>query len=316
MVFTIPGCSREPKLTKVNLTEVAHSIFYAPMYVAFENGYFEEEGLDVSLTNGLGADKTMTALLSGDCDIGFMGSEASIYVYKEGASDYAVNFAQLTQRAGNFLVARDGDSFQWEQLKGKTIIGGRQGGMPEMVLEYVLKKKGIDPQKDLTIIKNIDFGMTAEAFASGKGDYTVEFEPAAYSLEKEEKGTVVASIGVESGNVPYTAFMAKQSYLTKHPATIQAFTNALQKGMDYVNSHSPEEIAQVIAPQFDETESEALVAIVKRYQDQDTWKDNLVYEEDSFTLLEDILKNGGELDENVPYEDLVTTEFAKKVLKK
>ena len=167
MIFSMTSCNKEPKLTKVSLTEVAHSIFYAPMYVAFENGYFEEEGLDVSLTNGLGADKTMTALLSGDCDIGFMGSEASIYVYKEGAKDYAVNFAQLTQRAGNFLVAREGESFDWEQLKGKTIIGGRQGGMPEMVLEYVLKKKGIDPEKDLTIIKNIDFGMTAEAFAAG-----------------------------------------------------------------------------------------------------------------------------------------------------
>lgn len=312
---TLPGCGKEQKLTKVSLTEVAHSIFYAPMYVAFENGYFEEEGLAVSLTNGLGADKTMTALLSGDCDIGFMGSEASVYVYNEGAGDYVVNFAQLTQRAGNFLVARDGDSFDWNQLKGKTLIGGRPGGMPEMVLEYVLKKKGINPEKDLTIIQNIDFGMTAEAFAAGKGDYTVEFEPAAYSLEKEKKGTVVASIGVESGNVPYTAFMVKQSYLKKHGDTVQSFTNALQKGMDYVNSHTPEEIADIIAPQFKETEQDALIAIVKRYQEQDTWKENLVYEEDSFKLLEDILINAGELDSYVPYEDLVNTEFSREAVK-
>lgn len=315
MVVTLPGCQKEEKLTKVNLTEVAHSIFYAPMYVAFENGYFEDEGLDVSLTNGLGADKTMTALLSGECDIGFMGSEASIYVYNEGASNYVVNFAQLTQRAGNFLVARDSSSFSWEQLKGKTILGGRQGGMPEMVLEYVLKKKGIDPDNDLTIIKNIDFGMTAEAFASGKGDYTVEFEPAAYSLEKENKGTVVASIGVESGNVPYTAFMAKQSYFETHGDTIQSFTNALQKGMTYVNSHTPEEIAGVIAPQFTETDPDALIAIVKRYQDQDTWKENLIYEEESFKLLEDILINANELDDYITYSDLVTTKYAKEAFK-
>ncbi|HPU63650.1 MAG TPA: ABC transporter substrate-binding protein, partial [Mobilitalea sp.] len=199
------GCKKKDELIKITLNEVAHSIFYAPMYVAFEQGYFEEEGLKVNLVNGLGADKTMTALLSGECEIGFMGAEASIYVYNQGAEDYVVNFAQLTQRAGNFLVSRDlNEDFKWENLKGKTVLGGRKGGMPQMVFEYILKNKGMDPQKDLNIIQNIDFGLTSQAFASGQGDYTIEFEPAATALELEGVGKVVASLGVESGKVPYT----------------------------------------------------------------------------------------------------------------
>ena len=202
-VCTLSGCGKKDDLTTVKLTEVAHSIFYVPMYVAIEEGYFEEEGIDLQLTNGLGADKTMTAVLSGDADIGFMGSEASIYVYNEGAEDYVVNFAQLTQRAGNFLVAREADAaFDWQKLKGTTVVGGRAGGMPQMVLEYILKKHGIDPKTDLTIVQNIDFGVTSQAFAGGTGDYTVEFEPAATALEADGSGYVVASLGVESGYVP------------------------------------------------------------------------------------------------------------------
>jgi len=229
------ACKKDDKLVKVQLTEVAHSIFYAPQYVAFELGYFKEEGLDVTLVNGLGADKTMTAVISGDADIGFMGSEASIYVYNEGAEDYIINFAQLTQRAGNFLVSKDTkEVFSWENVKGKTVIGGRVGGMPEMVFEYILKKQGIDPANDLTIVQNIDFGLTSQAFAAGTGDYTIEFEPAATALETEGTGKVVASLGVESGMVPYTAYAAKKSYIEKNPDVIQSFTNATQKGMDYV----------------------------------------------------------------------------------
>ncbi len=307
------GCNKKSDLTPVTLNEVAHSIFYAPQYVALEKGYFEEEGLKVELVNGLGADKTMTALLAGDCDIGFMGSEASIYVYVQGSEDYAVNFAQLTQRAGNFLVSKDvNENFKWDNVKGKTVLGGRVGGMPEMVFEYVLKKQGIDPKKDLTIIQNIDFGLTAEAFASGKGDYTIEFEPAAEALEREGKGKVVASIGVESGMVPYTAYSAKKSYITEHPEVVQGFTNAIQKGLNFVNSHTPEEIAEVIAPQFPETEKQALINIVTRYYEQDTWKANAVFEEESFILLQKILEEAGELTEKVPYEDLINTDYAKK----
>lgn len=315
--FCLTGCKSKVGLTKITLNEVAHSIFYAPMYVAFEKGYFKEEGLDVKLVNGLGADKTMTAVLSGNCDIGFMGAEASIYVYNEGEKDYVVNFAQLTQRAGNFLVSRDAnEQFTWKNIKGKTIIGGRAGGMPEMVFEYILKKQGMDPKSDLTIIQNIDFGLTAQAFTSGQGDYTIEFEPAATALEQEGVGKVVASLGVESGKVPYTAFSAKKSYIDKNPKVIQGFTNAIQKGMNYVANHTPEEIAKVIQPQFKETNSDTLVKIVTRYYEQDTWKDNLVFEEASLTLLQDILDGSGELKTRVPYDKIVTREFADKALKK
>ncbi len=307
------GCKKNNGLVKIKLTEVAHSIFYAPQYVAIELGYFAEEGLDIELVNGLGADKTMTSVLSGDADIGFMGSEASIYVYKEGEEDFVVNFAQLTQRAGNFLVSRDiNEEFAWDNIEGKTVIGGRAGGMPQMVFEYILKKQGIDPANDLTIIQNIDFGLTSQAFAAGTGDYTIEFEPGATALEKEGSGKVVASLGVESGMVPYTAYSAKKSYMSKNPEVIQKFTNAIQKGMDYVNTHDPEEIAKVIAPQFPETDLKTVTAIVKRYYEQNTWKENAVFEEDSFTLLQNILVEAGVLEEMVPYKELVTTEYAKK----
>ncbi len=307
------SCTEKGTLTEVNLNEVAHSIFYAPMYVAIEEGYFEEEGLKINLTNGAGADKTMAALIAGEADIGFMGSEASIYVYNQGSSDYVVNFAQLTQRAGNFLVARENiTDFSWQMVKDKTVIGGRIGGMPEMVVEYILKKQGIDPVNDLTIIQNIDFGLTSQSFAAGEGDFTVEFEPAATALETEGKGFVVASLGVDSGMVPYTAYSAKKSYIEKNPELIQKFVNALQKGMDYVNSHNSEEIAKAIQPQFKETDLVTITKIVDRYHRQDTWKDNLVFEEASFTLLQDILDMAGELEKRVPYDTLVNTEFANK----
>ena len=300
-------------LTPVILNEVAHSIFYAPMYVAIEEGYFKDEGIDLTLVTGFGADKTMTAVLSGSADIGFMGSEASIYTYNEGANDYVVNFAQLTQRAGNFLVAREKmPNFKWEDLKGKNVLGGRKGGMPEMVFEYILKKNGIDPQKDLNIDQSIDFGSTAAAFSGGQGDFSVEFEPSATSLEKEGDGYVVASLGTDSGYVPYTAFSAKQSYIEKNPEIIQGFVNALQKGMDYVQSHTPQEIASVIAPQFKETDQNTITTIVTRYYDQDTWKDNLVFKKESFELLQDILEEAGELVNRAPYEKLVTTKFAEQ----
>lgn len=296
---------------KVTLNEVAHSIFYAPMYVAIEEGYFDEEGIDLDLVCGFGADKTMTAVISGEADIGFMGSEASIYTYAEGATDYVVNFAQLTQRAGNFLVAREEmPDFTWDDLKGHLVLGGRKGGMPQMVFEYILKENGIDPTSNLEINQNIDFGSTAAAFAEGQGDFTVEFEPGATTLESEGKGYVVASLGEDSGYVPYTAFSAKQSYIEEHPDVIQGFTNALQKGMDYVQAHTPEEIAAVIEPQFPETDLETITTIVTRYYDQDTWKSNLIFEESSFDLLQDILESAGELAERVPYDDLVTTQFA------
>ena len=303
----------EAKLAKVTLNEVAHSIFYAPQYVAIEEGYFKDEGLNLTLVTGFGADKTMTAVISGEADIGFMGAEASIYAYQEGATDPVVNFAQLTQRAGNFLVAREEmPDFKWEDLKGRKVLGGRKGGMPEMVFEYILKKNGLDPEKDLSIDQSIDFGATAAAFTGDdSADFTVEFEPSATALEKQGAGYVVASLGVDSGYVPYTSYSARTSYMEKNPDIMQKFTDALQKGMDFVQSHTPEEIAEIIEPQFPETDLDTITAIVKRYYDQDTWKENLVFGQDGFELLQDILEDAGELKERTPYAELVNTEFAQ-----
>lgn len=307
------GCQKDASgKTPITLNEVAHSIFYAPQYAAIELGYFEDEGLDVTLVNGGGADKVMTALVSGEADIGFMGSEASIYTYANGEADYAVNFAQLTQRAGNFLVGREPEpDFQWEDLMGKKVLGGRAGGMPQMVFEYILKKNGIDPGNDLSIDQSISFGLTAAAFTSDDADYTVEFEPFATALELEGNGHVVASLGESSGYVPYTAYCAKKSYIEKNPEIIQKFTTAIQKGLEYVNSHTSAEIAKTIKPQFKETDETALTAIVERYKAQDTWKADTVFEKESFSLLQNILEEAGELPARVPYEDLVTTDFAR-----
>lgn len=322
-LFSLTACSLggsadsdgKRETVPVTLSEVAHSIFYAPQYAAIELGYFHEEGIDLTLVNGAGADKVMTALVSGDADIGFMGSEASIYTYANGAEDYAVNFAQLTQRAGNFLVAREPDpDFSWEKLSGASVLGGRAGGMPQMVFEFILKKHNLDPGTDLSIDQSISFGLTAAAFPSSGANYTVEFEPFATALEKEGNGYVVASLGTESGYVPYTAYSAKKSYIEKNPEVIQAFTNATQRGLDYVNSHSAEEIAKVIKPQFPDTDLNSLATIVGRYKDQDTWKSNTIFEESSFDLLQNILEEAGELPKRVPYGDLVTTEFSEKAI--
>ena len=312
------SAEKKEELTEVTLNEVAHSIFYAPQYVAIEEGYFEEEGLKIDLVNGFGADKVMTAVISGEADIGFMGAEASVYAYQEGATDPVVNFAQLTQRAGNFLVAREEmPDFQWSDLKGKKVLGGRKGGMPEMVFEYILRKNGIDPQKDLTIDQSIDFGSTAAAFTGDdSAEFTVEFEPSATALEQEGAGYVVASLGVDSGYVPYTSYSAKTSYMEEHPEVIQKFTNGLQKGMEYVQTHTPAEIAAVIAPQFPETDLETITTIVTRYYEQDTWKENLVFAKESFELLQDILEESGELKERVDYDKLVTTAYAQKAAEK
>lgn len=318
VLSSLSGCGKEGTIaegggTKVVLNEVAHSIFYAPLYVAIEEGYFTEEGIDLTLVTGFGADKTMTAVLTDEADIGFMGSESTVYTYVGETQDYVVNFAQLTQRAGNFLVSREPiDNFSWDMLKGKTVLGGRAGGMPQMVFEYILQKNNINAKNDLSIDQSIDFGSTAAAFSGGQGDFTVEFEPHATALEQKGDGYVVASLGEDSGYVPYTSFSAKKSYLEENPETVQAFTNALQRGMDYVQSHTSAEIAKVIAPQFEETDLETLQTIVERYHKQDTWKKNLIFDKEAFSLLQNILMDAKVLSKQVPYEELVNTEFATK----
>lgn len=312
------GCQADTSadsLTPVRLNEVVHSVFYAPQYVAQELGFFEEEGLDVTVSIGNGADKSMTALLSDSADIALMGTEAGIYVYNEGKEDYPKAFLQLTQRAGNFLVSRENETdFQWSDLKGSSVIGGRLGGMPELILEYTLKENGMTPNEDVEIVNNIDFSSTAGAFLGGIGDYTVEFEPTATSLVQSGAGYIVASLGEASGYVPYTVYMAESEFMTQQPETVEAFTRAIYKGQKWVAEHSAEEIAEVILPQFPDSDLETLTTIIDRYKAQDTWKTDPVFEEAGFTLIQDIMEAGGELSSRVPYEDFVVTEFAEKVM--
>ena len=322
MVFTcisLIGCTKHTQkndIRKITLNEVAHSIFYAPQYVAIEKGYFKDEGIDLTLVTGFGADKVMTALISGDADIGFMGSEASVYIYTGGSSDYAVNFAQLTQRAGNFLVSRDNISnFKWSDVKGKTIIGGRAGGMPQMLLEYILKKNNIDCKKDVEIVQNIDFGSTAAAFASGLGDFTVEFEPSATAIESENKGYIAASLGVDSGYVPYTAYCAKKSFIENNSKTIESITRAIYKGQVWVKAHSAREVAEKIQSYFPGTSVESIEKSVQAYKDIDAWNSTPVLKKEAFDKLQLIMTEAGELKQKAPYDKIVNNSFAEKVIK-
>ena len=312
------GCStqqEETALTPVRLNEVVHSVFYAPQYVAQELGFFEEEGLEVTVAIGNGADKSMTALLSDSADIALLGTEAGIYVYNEGKEDYPKAFAQLTQRAGNFLVSRTEEpDFEWIDLKGKSVIGGRLGGMPELVLEYVIKENGMTIGEDMEIINNIDFSSTAGAFTGNVGDYTVEFEPVATTLEQNGSGHIIASLGEASGYVPYTVYMAQDAFMSEHPEVIEAFTRAIYRGQQWVETHTSAEIAEVILPQFTESDVETLTTIIERYKAQDTWKTDPVFSEEGFALIQDIMEQGGELNSRVPFDNLVRNEFAKKVI--
>lgn len=300
-------------LTKVKIAEVTHSIFYTPQYVAHGLGYFEEFGLDVELLLVPGADKVTAAVLSGDVNIGFCGSEATIYIYNQGEKDYLVTFAGLTKRDGSFLVSRNKyDNFTLNDLKGKYVIGGRKGGMPEMTFEYTLKENGIDPKNDLNIDTSIAFASMAGAFIGGTGDFVTLFEPQALQVEKEGLGYVVASVGKLGGVVPYTAYNAKKSYIESNPEIIEGFTKAIQKGLDYVFSHTDEEIADVIASYFPDTSKDDLVEIISRYRENDSWFKTTYISEDDFNHIQDIMKSAGELDQFAPYSNLVNTEFAQQ----
>ncbi|HEX3045473.1 MAG TPA: ABC transporter substrate-binding protein [Bacillota bacterium] len=312
---TAPGLGKV-SLLKVRLNEVTHSVFYAPQYAALNLGFFENEGLDVELTNGQGTDKVMTALLTGQADIGFGGPEATIYVYNEGKQDHPVIFAQVTNRDGSFLMGRNPEpDFGWSHVKGKMIIGGRKGGMPEMTLEYVLKKNGLIPGKDVEVNTSIQFALMGPAFVSGQGDYVALFEPTASLLEKEGKGYIVTSIGKDSGEISYTAYFAQKSYLQKNAAVIQKFTNALYRGQIWVAKHSPAEIAKAIKSSFPDTDEELLTTVAARYKDQDTWNTDPLMKKKSFQLMQAIMETAGELKQQIPYEKIVDTSFALKALK-
>lgn len=296
-------------LTKVKVAEVTHSVFYAPQYIALEKGFFKEEGLDVELTLTSGADNVMAAVLSGDADIGLSGSEATIYVYNQGEKDYIKTFAQLTQKDGSFLVSRENiKDFKVEDLKGKYIIGGREGGMPEMTLEYALKQKGIDPKKDLTIDTSIDFASMAGAFIGGTGDFVALFEPLATKVVNEGYGYKVAQLGTLTDNIPYTAYNAKTSYLENNKDTIKAFERAIQKGLDFVHEKTSDEITTAIMNQFPDTSYNDIKSAVESYKKNDTWPKNTTFTKESFDHMQDIVIEAGFLNKKVSYNDLIYGE--------
>jgi NitT/TauT family transport system substrate-binding protein len=316
LMIPIVACNRNTneELVKVRIAEVTRSLFYAPQYVAISEGFFEEEGIKVELTTTAGGDKTMTTLLSDGADIALVGSETSIYVYAQGSTDPVINFAQLTQTDGTFLVAREKiDDFSWDMLIGKTFLGQRKGGMPQMVGEFVLKKFGINPFEDLNLIQNVDFANIANAFASGTGDFVQLFEPTASVFEQEGKGYIVASFGTESGHVPYTTFMAKESYLNENKETVEAFTRAIYKAQQWVNTHTAQEIAESIQSFFPDIDLKILEMSVERYQKQGSFATDPILDEEEWNNLQNIMDEAGELPKPVDYETLVNTDFAESV---
>lgn len=303
MTFSTP--KEDDNLTTINLAEVSHTIFYAPQYAAIQNGYFEEEGMEINLILTPGADKVAAALLSKDADIGLSGSEATIYVYNGGEQDYLKTFAQLTQKDGSFLVSRTPiENFTLEDLRGKTVIGGRRGGMPEMTFEYVLRQNGMDPKTDLTIDTSVEFAAMGGAFIGGDDDFVTLFEPTALEVEQQGYGYVVASIGELGGVVPYTSYSARISFIEENPDLIAGFNRAVQKGLDYVHSHSDEEVAKTILSFFPDTSLNDLTEVVGRYREINAWPTTTSFTEEAFNHLQDIMIDAGELEEKVPYSEL------------
>ena len=298
-------------LQTINVSEVTRSVFYAPQYVAINNGYFEEKGLEIELSTGQGADAVMTSVLANQVEIGFAGPEASIYVYNEGKEDYTEVFAQLTKKDGSLLVSRTNEeNFRWENLKGKTVIPGRKGGVPYMTLEYVLKKNGINPETDVVLDDSIKFDLMAGAFAAGNADYVTLFEPTASLTEQENKGYVVASVGEEAGEIPYTAYFAKKSYIEANKEIIQNFTDAIYEGQTWVKEHTAEEIATVIQDFFPDTSIDMLTQAIQTYKDIDAWNETPVLEKESFDRLQEVMTLAGELENPAPYDKVVNNMYA------
>lgn len=299
-----------PNLKKIKVAEVAHSVFYAPQYVADKLGYFKEEGLDVEIILTSGADNVMSAVLSGDVQIGFSGTEATIYVYNGGEKDYVMTFAGLTQKDGSFLVSRKKyDNFKLSDLKGKKVLGGRIGGMPEMTFEWALRQNGIDPKRDLKIDTSVAFAAMEGAFIGGNGDFVTLFEPNATSVEKNGFGYVVAYIGELGGTVPYTAYNARRSYILENPEVIRKFTRAINRGLEYVERHDAKEIANVVISYFPNTSLNDMEIIVDRYKTGEAWKKNIKINEDEWLHIQEIIEASGELKEKVPYDKLIYTEY-------
>lgn len=320
-VFTTAfiGCKskKDDTVTKIRLNEVTRSIFYAPMYAAINQGFFKEEGIDIELTTGQGADKTMQQLLSGNADIGFSGPEQVLYIYNQKRDDYPIVFAQLTQKDGSFLVSRkDEPNFKWESLKGKKVIGGRPGGMPQMALEYVLRNHGINVKTDMEMITNIAFGVVPAAFKGGTGEYAAIFEPTASMIVKEQGGSI-HSVGEAAGTLPYTCFYATKSYMEKNPVIIEKFTRAIYKGQLWVSKNKDEDVVKAIKSFFPDTDEALMIQVVKNYKQIDAYSKTPILQKADMTRLMDIVQSYDPelLKERPPYEKVVDNKFGEKVVK-
>lgn len=313
--FPLAACNSNKN--KITVAEVTHSIFYAPLYVAKNKGFFKEEGLDINIITTPGADKTMASLLSKDSQIGLMGPEASVYVYNKKQKDYAINFAQLTQKDGSFLLGREKiDNFNYTMLKGKTVIGGRKGGMPLMILEHILRKNNIDfgendPNKDVNIRTDVSFDAMSGVFVSGQSDFVTAFEPVATQVETLKKGYIVTSLGQDSGNIPYTCFSTLKSYMQNNKSTLTKFSTAITKGLNYVLSNDVKDIIPFVKDDFTSSTDEELSKVLTNYKNIEAWPNTPSFNKESFEKLLTIIKEAGELDKNayIPYEDLVTNEY-------
>lgn len=307
--------TKDNSLQLVRLNEVTRSVFYAPQYVALHQGFFKDQGLEVEFATAEGSDKVMTAVLANQADIGLAGPETSIYVSNEGKEDYTEVFAQLTKKDGSFLVSKTKqEDFKWSNLRGTTVIPGRRGGVPFMTLEYVVRKNGMNPEKDLVLDDSIKFDLMAGAFAGGDAQYVTLFEPTASMTQNAGKGYIVASVGEAAGEIPYTAYCAKKSYIENNSDTVQKFTNAIYQGQIWVKEHSAREVAQAIQEFFPNTELDLLETVIQRYKDIDVWKENPILKEKDFELLQTVMEQAGELKQRAEYDKIVNNSFAQKAI--
>ncbi len=314
-IVCFSGCGQSDGLRKIKVGEVTHSVFYAPQYAAISQGFFADEGLELELSNLQGTDKVMSGILSDQIEIGLSGPEAAIYVYNEGKEDYVEVFSQLTKRDGSFLVGKEpNESFEWDDIRGKTVIPGRKGGVPYMTLEYIIKQNGIDPVNDVVLDDSIQFSLMAGAFAGGEAEYVSLFEPTASMIEQEGKGYILCSIGQESGEIPYTAYTAKKSFIEKNEGLIQKFTNAVYRGQQWVQQHSAKEVAEAVQYAFPDTDLDILTKVVERYKSIDVWNSDPVLQKEPFELLQTVMSSAGELKTKAPYEIIVNNRFAEKAI--
>lgn len=314
MLSMVVNAAAQP-LERVRLSEVVRSVFYAPQYIALALGFFEDEGLDVELSTAWGAHNGMAALLSGGVDIGFFGPEATVYVHQQGAPDPVIGFAQLTQRDGSFLMARGQvDSFSWDDVRGQLIVGARKGGVPQMVLEWLLRANGIEPFRDVGIITHLEFPAAAGAFEGGLGDYVAQFDPALTQLERNGTGTIVVSLGAEAGDISYTVYHARKSYMDRNPDIIERFTRAIYRGQQWAYAHTSEEIAVVIEHFFVGTDFDVLVDAIERYRSIDAWTPTPTISRDGFDMLQRVMMAAGELHDTVSFDAIMTNEFVERVL--